>query len=939
MSDDLIDPDAIPVPIVNPTLLESAAGGLRTDGENIAESGQSIKSSWAGLQAVYSAPEAETLYSAVDPVATTGDSVETDFGTAATALETFAERARELRSELVQARQDARDLVAEIRSDDDWDDGGFFGGESDKVEEHNNLLNHVNSLHQQYQEAERECANAITALFGGTTFIASNADGTTQPGAGEAVYGFEEAPEDVGTPWGSPQGTDHMWYVDAIHGGGDVLMGSLEDMGGAVGIHGSEGWFTGGWSDNFTSYWGDSIAGLGAMTGFYNPQTGEMVNSPGEWWDTARGAWGDAIHGFFPWTELGERPGYVFGTVLTNIGMIAGGAALSATGIGAVVGVPMIAARVSRILGGAGTGDGPISGGIDAGGSEGSDGSSNTANNGSSPTLRPDGTHPDAPAAPDSIEPDGSGVPAGLGDMHESLSDLEAHQNQGPQADPAPVPDNSPDPTPEPSAPPAEPVTPESNPPERPESDRNGAGSQDADTPGQRADEDVRRDPTTAEVDAAFSEIARRNEDLADDMDTADGGRMAELDGEAPWTIDALENSGSTGRGDGPGGNESSRVPVTPDGMEMHADGTINNSADGDGPRLDEDSDPVTVHEDDRNSHGSSGHSGTAGSGGSGGGGPENPGAGPEPPAHGDGPRTSDSGTISLPENTGGQNPPNSAGNGTGSATSGPSDVVRQATNGPVVIDRDHPLRPLPREPLGIEFPLEPNTKYEIPDSPDRPGATYYTDDTGRIAEVHTEFGKPGRWNPDLRYPLPDVTYKIGKDLTVSTDDLGRTSRVEGSLSLSKAPRGADQTPMGHLGRDEHADFNDKAEEQLAESLSEGDIQQFEDADWDGGHLIANEFGGGAEKINMIPMLRTLNRGNGADDAWEGSWREMEKHWEKLISNDPSTSIQVSMEIVYPDDVSISNIPERIEVAYTVNGGTPIPRSFENLPLSQRSND
>ncbi|WP_433700821.1 hypothetical protein [Nocardiopsis sp. CA-288880] len=615
MSDDLIDPDAIPVPIVNTVLLESAAGGLRTDGENIAESGQSIKSSWAGLQAVYSAPEAETLYSAVDPVATTGDSVETDFGTAATALETFAERARELRSELVQARQDARDLVAEIRSDDDWDDGGFFGGESDKVEEHNNLLNHVNSLHQQYQEAERECANAITALFGGTTFIASNADGTTQPDAGEAVYGFEEAPEDVGTPWGSPQGTDHMWYVDAIHGGGDVLMGSLEDMGGAVGIHGSEGWFTGGWGDNFTSYWGDSIAGLGAMTGFYNPQTGEMVNSPGEWWDTARGAWGDAIHGFFPWTELGERPGYVFGTVLTNIGMIAGGAALSATGIGAVVGVPMIAARVSRILGGAGTGDGPISGDIDAGGSEGSDGSSNTSNNGSNPTLRPDGTHPDAPTAPDRIEPDGSGVPAGLGDMHESLSDLEAHQNQGPQADPAPVPDNSPDPTPEPSAPPAEPVTPESNPPERPESDRHGAGSQDADTPGQRADEDVRRDPTTAEVDAAFSEIARRNEDLADDMDTADGGRMAELDGEAPWTIDALENSGSTGRGDGPGGNESSRVPVTPDGMEMHADGTVDNSADGDGPRLDEDSDPVTVQEDQAPDQAERPASGTSGGG------------------------------------------------------------------------------------------------------------------------------------------------------------------------------------------------------------------------------------------------------------------------------------------------------------------------------------
>ncbi|MFD3688590.1 hypothetical protein ACFWTE_27655 [Nocardiopsis sp. NPDC058631] len=330
------------------------------------------------------------------------------------------------------------------------------------------------------------------------------------------------------------------------------------------------------------------MAGLGAMTGFYNPQTGEMVNSPGEWKETAKGAWGDAIHGFFPWTELGDRPGYVFGTVLTNVGMIVGDAALSATGVGAVVGVPMIGARVSRILGGAGTGDGPISGGIDAGGSEGADGSSSNANNGSNSALRPDGTHPDAPTAPDNIQHNGTDIPAGVGGMHEALGELEAHQNQAPRSDPIP---DSPTPS-------TEPVTPESHAPESPVSDGEGSGSQDADAPGQRADEGAQRDPTTEEVDTAFAEIARRNEDLADDMDTADGGRMAGLDGEAPWTIDALENSGSTGRGDGPDGNENSRVPVTPDGMEMHADGTVSNSADGDGPRLDADSDPVTVRED-----------------------------------------------------------------------------------------------------------------------------------------------------------------------------------------------------------------------------------------------------------------------------------------------------------------------------------------------------
>ncbi|WP_304451433.1 hypothetical protein [Nocardiopsis sp. YSL2] len=636
---DLINPDEIPVPIVNTVLLESAASGIRTDGENIAEVGQSIKSSWAGLQEVYSAPEAPTLYAAVDPVAATGGDVETDFGKAATALETFAETARELRSKLVQARQDARALVADIQSDEDWDDGGFFGGESEKVEEHNALLNEVNSLHQQYQEAERECANAITTLFGGTTFIAANADGTTQPGAGEAVHGFEEAPEDVETPWGTPQGSDHMWHVDAVHGGWGVLKGSVEDMGGAVGAFGSEGWWDGGWWNNFSSYWGDSIEGLGAMTGFYNPQTGEMVNSPAEWWDTARGAWGDAIHGFFPWTELGERPWYAIGTALTNIGMIAGGAALSATGLGAVVGVPMIAARVSRILGGAGTGDGPISRGID------SDGSSNSGSNGSVPSARSDGTHPDAPTAPDRIESESSDSEAEVGEMNDTLRELESYQNQGSSTDPTPAPDHGSGQAPD-SLAQAESDAPGDGAPERSDDSEmadgksatpQGTGDQDGDTPGQSADEGTRRDPTAEEVDAAFTEIARNNEDLAS-MDGSDNGRTAEADVDEPWIINALEDSGADGRGDGSDSSDNSPVLVTPDGMEMradhNADNNVNDGVDGSNPGSNDDS--ITIHEDQapdqtgRSDHGSP-------TGGTPGGGPPDP---PRPPGSGgpDGP-------------------------------------------------------------------------------------------------------------------------------------------------------------------------------------------------------------------------------------------------------------------------------------------------------------
>ncbi|NYI97272.1 hypothetical protein HNR12_003549 [Streptomonospora nanhaiensis] len=444
MSDDLIDPDSIFIPDVNPDALEDAAADLRTQGGNIAESGGAVKSSWSDLRDHYVAPEAETLFAVMDPVSEKDDEVDVDLGQVAAALETFAETARDLKAQLVQAKADAQDFLASIEGDDDWDDGGFLGGESDKVGEHNDLLNRVNSLAHRYWAAERDCANAITALFGGTRFVGADADGG-QPREGEVVYGTAEPFSDVETPWGSPQSTDHWGHVDLVHGAGDVLMGTLEDFGGAIGLHGDEGWLWqgGSWTDNFGGYWGDSIAGLGAMVGVYNPETGEFTTSLGEAWDVARGAWGDAIHGLFPWTELGERPGYVFGTLLTNVGMIAGGAALSATGLGAVVGVPMIANRVNRILGSVGRG-----GDSSGDGSDGGDGSGQR--DGQMPGTTPNGNSQRV-TRPESIEPGEGFDTSGIGDMSESLSQLNATRNPVPdQPSTPPAADPAPEPGPQP---------------------------------------------------------------------------------------------------------------------------------------------------------------------------------------------------------------------------------------------------------------------------------------------------------------------------------------------------------------------------------------------------------------------------------------------------------------------------------------------------------
>jgi hypothetical protein len=189
--------------------------------------------------------------------------------------------------------------------------------------------------------------------------------------------------------------------------------------------------------------------------------------------------------------------------------------------------------------------------------------------------------------------------------MNDTLRELESYQNQGSSTDPSPSPDHGSGPVSDSSASPESEavgddatVSPDASDVSDGESTTpQNTDAQNTGTSGQGADEGTRRDPTAEEIDAAFSEIARNNEDLADSMDRVDDDRMVELDGDEPWIINALEGSGTDGRGDGPGRDDSSPALVTPDGMEVRADHNVDNSVDGnDGPGL-EDDDSVTIRE------------------------------------------------------------------------------------------------------------------------------------------------------------------------------------------------------------------------------------------------------------------------------------------------------------------------------------------------------
>src|SRR5699024_9034628 len=203
-------------------------------------------------------------------------------------------------------------------------------------------------------------------------------------------------------------------------------------------------------------------------------------------------------------------------------------------------------------------GNGPFGGGGHGGG-DGSDGSGYDGNGSRLPASLPDAASGDGPQPPNKVAPDGGFDLSDIGDMNESLGDLEAGQRPAPRWRPEPAPDYTPDPDPAQDAPtrptpvPDQDQAPESVPEqqEAPEPKSN---------PEQPSEQDPSRlDPTAEEVDENFAEMARRNEDLGNTLDAEDGGRMAELDGEDPWSIEALKDpEGDGGRG---GPDEGAQVP------------------------------------------------------------------------------------------------------------------------------------------------------------------------------------------------------------------------------------------------------------------------------------------------------------------------------------------------------------------------------------------
>ncbi|MCK9872524.1 hypothetical protein AB0M72_25295 [Nocardiopsis dassonvillei] len=359
----LIVPDAIPIPGTSVEVLQAAVSAMRTAAGEVAEGGEGIESTWQGLQPHYTAPESETLFAAMGPVAAKGGTILDDVTTVASALDTFADAAQTAKTTLSALKDEATTFAEEMREKENWSANPL------DYSENRRLKLQVNGVWATFQEAERTCANAISAVSGsGNSYVAASGEA---PGAGEIVYGLD--PDDVPDvaydltsvsdwqriledSWNHLEYSEKPWPADWAT---DAFMaqwdnfgpGMLWDVGvGAVAWTGlwreGSGWANsvGEATDNFFTNKQETLEGLGSLTGLYgedgwmNPfDSGERS---GETWRANAGAaWTEVAHDIVPWREWEDRPAY---TVYTG----AGNAALAVVSLPARGGT--ILANLSR---------------------------------------------------------------------------------------------------------------------------------------------------------------------------------------------------------------------------------------------------------------------------------------------------------------------------------------------------------------------------------------------------------------------------------------------------------------------------------------------------------------------------------------------------------------------------------------------------------------
>ncbi|GAA3378406.1 hypothetical protein [Streptomyces racemochromogenes] len=320
------------------TAIAAAAASLRDTGAN-------IDSTFQGLAAFYSPPEAAQLFATTNRVRTESDHFADQLETAAQALGEFAVEARPIVARLKQLQSQATAFTSKIQGDAHWKDDGK------KVDENNDLIHDVNAAAEAFWAAERTCASKIRALSGLPALTVD--DGTHADG----MYGYRAADlnkvQDL--PWGSQLAQSHRWY-DIGHWTKSFLWDGLV-MDGIVGTVRGLGTLVG--------YDGSAAAGQ-AWTGLAKLATGiALTTNPGTafvfwntdakampaWFRDSRNTMKETGKALVAWDEWGKNPARAAGGVTFNVltTVFSGGVG---TGVktGAIAKTISVAGKAGRLI-------------------------------------------------------------------------------------------------------------------------------------------------------------------------------------------------------------------------------------------------------------------------------------------------------------------------------------------------------------------------------------------------------------------------------------------------------------------------------------------------------------------------------------------------------------------------------------------------------------
>lgn len=167
-------------------------------------------------------------------------------------------------------------------------------------------------------------------------------------------------------------------------------------------------------------------------------------------------------------------------------------------------------------------------------------------------------------------------------------------------------------------------------------------------------------------------------------------------------------------------------------------------------------------------------------------------------------------------------------------------------------------------------------------------GYAMYTLESGKHSDLLNSYPPPCQ-------SIECVQTQSGNTLTFTTDEWSRCKTVE-------------------IEKIERVDgIRDEYQQQRCNELKDGFKSD------DAGHILAREFGGPPEQINLLPMDSYTNR--------HGEWRNMEREWGRSIDEGKS----VTDVIISPQYEGTSKRPVGFEVSYQLDGQYEA-RYIDNTP-------